>query len=77
MLIVFGYAMGTGPAVYAASKSAVVDKLVLMSPYASAYDLYNNVVPIFYGPMRLLLPYKMNTAEYTADVDISPIIIVA
>ena len=74
-IFVFGYSMGTGPAVYCTSRSDAVDGLVLMSPYASAYDLYNNQVNIFYGPFRLLLPFNMNSADYAANVAITPLII--
>ena len=74
-IIVFGYSMGTGPAVYCTSQSDVVDGLILMSPYASAYDLYNSKVPVFYGPMRLLLSFRMDSAEYAANVDLEPFII--
>lgn len=66
-VFIIAYSMGTGPAVYAASLCSC-DGLVLIAPYASSDDLYNSVTNIFYGPLRSLLSYHMDTYIYAADV---------
>ncbi|MGI6072633.1 MAG: alpha/beta hydrolase [Lachnospiraceae bacterium] len=73
-IIVMGYSMGTGPAVYAASLCDP-DALVLIAPYHSSADLYNSVVNIFHGPLKRLLSYEMNTYDYAAEVDCPSLVI--
>lgn len=74
-VICFGYSIGTGPATYCASEREA-DGLVLWAPYANSYDVYNNVVDVFHGPMKLLVLYKMNSEKYIKDVS-CPILIIA
>lgn len=74
-VFIIAYSMGTGPAVYAASR-CTCDGLVLIAPYASSDDLYNSVTNIFHGPMRSLLSYHMDTYKYASDVD-EPALIIA
>ena len=57
---VLSYSLGNGPAVYLASREdADIDRLVLLAPYYSGYDLYNSVLNISFadppGPARLFL----------------------
>ena len=73
-IIIMGYSLGTGPAVYAAAECGCSD-LVLISPYYSAADLYNRVTPIFYGPLKGLLGFRMDSFEYAKEVSIAPLII--
>ena len=42
-VIVGGYSIGTGPAVYLAANREAAG-LFLMAPFANGYDLYNNVL---------------------------------
>ncbi|MBO4242072.1 MAG: hypothetical protein J5883_02195 [Clostridiales bacterium] len=74
-IICFGYSIGTGPATYCASQKDA-DGLVLWAPYANSYDVYNNVMDVFHGPMKLLVLYKMNSEKYIKDVE-CPILIMA
>jgi len=74
-IIVGGYSIGTGPAVYLAANREV-DGLFLLSPYANGYDLYNSALPIFYGPLRLLVRYKFPSDAYAKAIDI-PVLVVA
>lgn len=69
-VIVAGYSMGTGPAVYA-SAEAGCSGLILIAPYACATDLINNVTDIFHGPMELLAPFKMPADEWASQADVS------
>ena len=73
-VVIMGYSLGTGPAVYAAAECGC-DDLILISPYYSAVDLYNQVTPIFYGPLKSVLGFKMETCDYAESVTIKPLII--
>lgn len=73
-VVIMGYSLGTGPAVYAASKCGC-DDLILLSPYYSSSDLYNNVTPIFYGPLKGLLGFNIETFKYAPEVTVSPLVI--
>lgn len=73
-ICLMGYSFGTGPATYVASFYDA-DGLILLAPYESAYDLYNSVTPVFYGPMKLLISFHMDAAEYAESVTVSPLII--
>jgi len=73
-LVIAGYSMGTGPAVFAASQCSC-DGLILIAPYASSDDLYNSVINIFHGPLKSLLSYHMDTDIYAASVPLIPLII--
>ncbi len=72
-IVPMGYSLGTGMANYVASKRNV-DGLILMAPYADFYDLCNNSVDIFYGPMRLLLTVRLESVRFTKDIRVSPIV---
>lgn len=77
-IVVAGYSMGTGPAVYAAAEAGS-SSLILIAPYACATDLINNVTDIFHGPMELLAPFKMPAYEWASRTDVSsvPVLIIA
>ena len=74
-IYVLGYSMGTGPATYAASVCGC-DGLILLAPYESSTDLYNSVTPVFYGPLKGLLRYRMETGEYASKCSM-PVTIIA
>ena len=74
---VLSYSLGNGPAVYLASSEGVeLRGLILLAPYNSGYDLYNNQFNIFHGPMKLLVGYKMPVYQYAANVT-CPVTIIA
>lgn len=73
-IYLMGYSFGTGPATYVASLYDP-DGLILLAPYESAYDLYNSVTPFFYGPMKLLISFRMDEAEYAESISVSPLIV--
>jgi pimeloyl-ACP methyl ester carboxylesterase len=50
--------------------------LILLTPYANGYDLFNNVLPIFFGPMRLLVREKL-PSDYFAPMVTAPVLIIA
>ncbi len=73
-IIIMGYSLGTGPAVYAAAECGCSD-LILISPYYCAADLYNQVTPVFYGPLKGLLGFRMDSFGYAKDVSVTPLMI--
>lgn len=73
-IVVFGFSLGTGVATYVASERPVVG-LILAAPYADGFDLFNNVAPIFYGPTRLTVPYRMEAVKFAEKVDVRPLIL--
>jgi pimeloyl-ACP methyl ester carboxylesterase len=66
-IVAMGYSLGTGCANYLAANREVTG-LVLVSPYESGYDLYNNVLPIFYGAMRHIVKQKLPSDEFAPMV---------
>jgi hypothetical protein len=72
-IVPMGYSLGTGLANYVASKRDVAG-LILMAPYADFYDMYNNNVDIFYGPMRLLVTVRMESVRFAEDIRVRPIV---
>ena len=76
-VVVIGYSLGTGPAVYLASrKEANPGRIILVSPYYSGYDVFNGALNIFHGPLKLLVSFKMPVHEYAHDVT-CPVTIIA
>lgn len=74
-IIIAGYSLGTGIACYTASNREAVG-LILVAPYSDGYDLYNGKLNIFYGPLRRLVAYKMESIKYAANID-EPVLILA
>lgn len=73
-IVIMGYSLGTGVANYVASQRNPKG-LVLMAPYADGYDLYNNKLNIFHGPLRLLVSYKMRAEKFAKDITVKPLIL--
>jgi len=74
-IVAMGFSLGTASAVYLAANRPVAG-LILLAPFADGYDLYNNVIPMFFGPMRLLVRQKFPSNEF-APLVTSPVLIVA
>lgn len=74
-IVSMGYSLGTGVAVYLAANRNV-DGLILCAPYENGYDTYNKLIPIFYGPLKLLVKQKLPSSEYAKKVT-CPTLVVA
>ena len=74
-IISMGFSLGTGPAVYLAANRPI-EGLVLIAPYAEGADFYNAALPIFRGPLKMLVKQKFPSVEYAKDVT-CPVLIVA
>jgi len=74
-IVVMGFSLGTASAVYLAANRPVAG-LILLTPYANGYDLYNNVLPVFHGPLRLIVRNRLLSERY-APLITSPVLIVA
>ena len=72
-IVVMGYSIGTGPANYVAANREV-SGLILMAPYASGADLFNNVVDVFHGPLKALISYKMPSEDFAKKIAVQPLI---
>jgi pimeloyl-ACP methyl ester carboxylesterase len=59
----------------AAKEGRPVSGLILLAPYANGVDLYNGMLPIFYGPLELLVTQKLPSEEYAPKVTCKPLII--
>lgn len=60
---VIGHSYGTGMAAYLASVRAC-DTLVLLSAFRDISDLYNKIIPIFWGPAKVFISNNINIASY-------------
>jgi pimeloyl-ACP methyl ester carboxylesterase len=74
-IYVMGFSLGTYSAIYLAANREVAG-LILLTPYASGYDLYNNLLPIFHGPMRMLVRQKLPAYRY-APLVTCPVLVIA
>jgi pimeloyl-ACP methyl ester carboxylesterase len=72
-IVLFGFSMGTGVANYVASCRAPIG-LMLFAPYADGYDLYNTMVPIFVGPLRALVAFKMESIRFAESIRVKPLV---
>jgi len=75
-VILGAFSLGTGPAIYAAAHRDAAG-LFLLSPFANVYDLFNNVLPIFHGPGRLLVRHKFYSDRHAPAVSIPALLVAA
>lgn len=62
-IIVMGHSYGSGMAAYLASVRQC-KKLVLLAAYTDVSDLYNKIIPIFWGPVKVFISNNMKISEY-------------
>lgn len=73
-IIIMGHSYGTGMATYLASKKQC-DALVLLAAYRDLADLYNKIIPIFWGPTKVFISNDIQTKEYAKNVKCNTYII--
>lgn len=65
--IVIGHSYGAGIAVYLASVRNC-DKLFIAAAYRDLSDLYNKMIPIFWGPAKIFISNNIDAKEYAKNV---------
>ena len=73
-IISMGYSLGTASAVYLAANRQVAG-LILVAPYANGTDLYNNILPIFHGPLLRLVRHKLPSDSYAPYITCPALVI--
>lgn len=66
-IFVIGYSYGSGIATFLSSKREC-EKLVLIAAFRDLCDLYNKILPVFYGPLRIFVSDNISTKTYASDV---------
>lgn len=62
-ITIIGHSYGAGMAAYLASAKDC-NNLILLSAYRDLSDLYNKIIPIFWGPAKIFISNNINIAEY-------------
>ncbi|MGG5319171.1 hypothetical protein IGI49_003723 [Enterococcus sp. AZ071] len=66
-VVVIGHSYGSGMAAYLASQKKCA-ALVLMAAYRDVSDLYNKIIPIFWGPAKVFISDNMKVDQYAKNV---------
>jgi len=66
-IIVMGHSYGTGIATYLASVRDC-NSLIIASGYRDVSDLYNKIIPIFWGPLKAFISDNIRASEYAKNV---------
>ncbi|HNX63731.1 MAG TPA: CocE/NonD family hydrolase [Oscillospiraceae bacterium] len=67
-IIIMGHSYAAGTAVYLASVRKC-DKLILAAAYRDVSDLYNKIIPIFWGPLKIFISNNIEASKYAKNVD--------
>lgn len=73
-IIVIGHSYGCSMAAYLASVRNC-DQLFLLAGFRDLADLYNRIVPIFWGPLKVFISDNLTVAEYAAHTTCSVTIV--
>lgn len=65
--IIMGHSYGTGMATYLASQRTC-GKLIILSAYRDLSDLYNKIMPIFWGPLKVFISNNIRASEYAPNI---------
>ena len=65
-IVVLGHSYGTGIGAYLASVRNC-DSLVLMAAYRDLSDLYNKIIPIFWGPAKVFISNNIRLIDYAKN----------
>ncbi len=67
-IIIMGHSYGAGIATYLASVRKC-HSLVIAAGYRDLSDLYNKIIPIFWGPLKVFISNNIRTAKYAENVE--------
>lgn len=73
-IVIMGYSYGAGIATYLASKRKCA-KLVLIAGYRDICDLYNKIIPVFLGPIRIFVTDNIDAKTYAANIQAEALLI--
>ena len=73
-IVIIGHSYGAGMATYLASVRKC-NSLVIAAGYRDISDLYNKIIPVFLGPLKVFISNNIRTAEYAENVE-SPVYII-
>ncbi len=66
-IVIMGHSYGTGIAAYLASVRET-EGLVLAAGYRDISDLYNKMIPVFWGPLKIFISNNIKTYEYAKGI---------
>jgi uncharacterized protein len=73
-IVVMGHSYGAGIAAYLASVRNC-DSLILMAAYRDLSDLYNKIIPIFWGPAKVFISNDIRLIDYAQNANLNTYII--
>jgi pimeloyl-ACP methyl ester carboxylesterase len=73
-ITVMGHSYGTGIAAYLASVKKC-ESLLMLAAYRDLSDLYNKIIPIFWGPTRIFISNNLKVTDYAKNVTCTTYII--
>lgn len=73
-IIIIGHSYGAGIATYLASVREC-SSLIIAAGYRDLSDLYNKIIPVFWGPLKIFISNNIRGAEYAENVECSVYII--
>ncbi|MGJ7910120.1 alpha/beta fold hydrolase [Neobacillus sp. LXY-1] len=73
-IVVMGHSYGTGIAAYLASVRKC-DSLILIAAYRDLSDLYNKIIPIFWGPAKVFISNDIRLNYYAQTANCNTYII--
>lgn len=65
-IVVIGHSYGCGMAAYLASVRNC-SRLILLSGYRTSADMYNKILPIYWGPLQLFIKNNIRLNQYAAN----------
>ncbi len=73
-IVVIGHSYGCGMAAYLVSIGSC-KQLILLSGYRTSADMYNKIIPIYWGPLQLFIKNNIRIDQYAA-VTLCPVTVI-
>jgi pimeloyl-ACP methyl ester carboxylesterase len=73
-IILMGHSYGSGISAYLASVKEC-DSLFLFAAYRDLSDLYNKIIPIYWGPAKIFISNNIFVSDYTKSINCATYII--